>query len=516
MGRRLGISWLVLAGCGDDAASGDGSTGPAGGSTSGIGTSDGSTTAAPDTTDSGISDTFDPASTGAADDSTSGTTGPAPVCGNDVAEGDEECDGADLAGWTCELQGFDGGEVACDPDCGGVDTSGCFFFFCGDDLAAGREVCDGTDLGGSSCTTEGFDSGVLVCDPQCSAFDTTGCGTCGNVVVDGDEACDGTDLLGETCVSQGLDSGSLGCAADCLSFDTSGCGACGNGSIEGGETCDGANLGGADCVSVGFENGLLDCGLDCQFDTSGCGLCGNGVADGTELCDGADGGVETCVTQGYDSGSLACMPGVCDTYDFSGCGTCGNGIPDGSEDCDDANMIDDDACPNNCQFPQRIVFVSSVMFTGDMGGLLGADAECQALAGAAGLGGTYMAWLSDDMESPATRMVQSAEPYVRVDGVQVAPNWAGLIDGVLDAPINVTELGGAPPIGNTSCAGGGFPTVWTSTASNATSQGSACGNFASILGSGRWGRADVTDGSWTSWCVGGTCDWLSPIYCVQQ
>jgi len=72
------------------------------------------------------------------------------------------------------------------------------------------------------------------------------------------------------------------------------------------------------------------------------------------------------------------------------------------------------------------------------------------------------------------------------------------------------------PLGNTSCAGGGFPTVWTSTASDGTSQGSACGNWTSIVGSGRWGRADEVGGSWTSWCVGGICDWVSPLYCVQQ
>ena len=105
---------------------------------------------------------------------------------------------------------------------------------------------------------------------------------------------------------------------------------------------------------------------------------------------------------------------------------------------------------------------------------------------------------------------------MRVDGVQVADNWADLIDGSLDAPINVTETGGPVPIGNTNCAGGGFPTVWSGTNSNGTSGGDTCGNFAANAGSGRWGRADETTGSWTSWCFGGDCNWVSPIYCVQQ
>ncbi len=48
------------------------------------------------------------------------------VCGDDVAEGFEVCDGIDLQGETCVSQGFSGGELACLPDCTGFDTSGCF------------------------------------------------------------------------------------------------------------------------------------------------------------------------------------------------------------------------------------------------------------------------------------------------------------------------------------------------------------------------------------------------------
>ncbi|MFY0540976.1 hypothetical protein [Nannocystis pusilla] len=37
--------------------------------------------------------------------------------------------------------------------------------------------------------------------------------------------------------------------------------------------------------------------------------------------------------------------------------------------------------------------------------------------------------------------VQSAEPYVRIDGVQIAEEWIRLIDGDLDAPLEVDEWG---------------------------------------------------------------------------
>ncbi|MCA9669594.1 MAG: SUMF1/EgtB/PvdO family nonheme iron enzyme [Myxococcales bacterium] len=48
----------------------------------------------------------------------------APVCGDRIVNGSEQCDGAALDGATCASQGFDGGELSCDGDCR-FDTSGC-------------------------------------------------------------------------------------------------------------------------------------------------------------------------------------------------------------------------------------------------------------------------------------------------------------------------------------------------------------------------------------------------------
>ncbi len=526
-GRILDSAAVVLAmavalgatpGCGDDTTSGGSQTDTTQSPTT---TGEDSTTTVGITT-SGITasgvGSGDADSTTGADDTTGdpdSSTGPMIECGNGVIEGDEVCDAAELSGETCESQGFDGGRLQCAEDCTGYDDSGCTYFTCGNNTAEGKEPCDGTDLAGATCQSEGFDSGALACDGRCQ-IDTSGCGVCGNVIVDGDEVCDDIVLFGETCESQGFDSGQLACQPDCLTYDTTGCGTCGNDLIDGAEDCDTMQLGGATCVSAGFDSGTIGCAADCAFDTEGCGICGNTVIDGDELCDtDTVPPGQTCVTEGFDSGLLSCAAG-CAAYDTSGCGICGNGVVDGFETCDDGNMIDDDGCPNDCGGGQRVVFVTSQMFTGNLGGLLGADAECQALATAAGLPGVFMAWLGTDTEGPNTRMTPSTTPYVRVDGVQVAPDWAGLIDGNLDAPINVTELGGPVPIGNTSCGGGGFPTVWSSVSSNGTTLGDACANWTSEAPSSRWGRADETTGSWSSWCFGGVCNWISPIYCIQQ
>lgn len=48
------------------------------------------------------------------------------LCGNNVIEAPEVCDGTALGGQTCISQGFDGGVLACANTCGGFDTSGCY------------------------------------------------------------------------------------------------------------------------------------------------------------------------------------------------------------------------------------------------------------------------------------------------------------------------------------------------------------------------------------------------------
>ncbi len=149
-----------------------------------------------------------------------------PVCGNGVVEGDEECDGEDLNGKTCESLGLGEGTLGCKADCT-FDTGSCKIpAMCGNNIKEESEVCDGTDLGGETCKSQGFHSGTLACLPDCSGFDTTGCeigDECGNNIKEESEVCDGTDLGGETCESQGFYSGTLACLPDCSGFDTSQC-----------------------------------------------------------------------------------------------------------------------------------------------------------------------------------------------------------------------------------------------------------------------------------------------------
>jgi hypothetical protein len=101
----------------------------------------------------------------------------AAVCGDDTIRAPETCDGTDLAGDTCADFDFSGGTLGCSSDCSSFDTSGCTGGgpVCGDDVAESPEVCDGTDLAGEDCVSQGFAEGMLGCAADCTGFDTGGC-----------------------------------------------------------------------------------------------------------------------------------------------------------------------------------------------------------------------------------------------------------------------------------------------------------------------------------------------------
>jgi hypothetical protein len=323
-----GASLLVL-GCGDDSmvTPGDESSSGAPATTTGMPVT---STGPGDTSSSGVADSSDGGSSSSADATTmmaESSTGPVEACGNDAIDGDEVCDGTDLGGQDCAMQGFDDGTLACATDCAGYDTRGCANFNCGNGMVEGKEACDGVDLGGATCQTEGFTSGTATCELNCGAIDLSECGTCGNVIVDGDEVCDDFLLLGQSCESQGYSSGTLGCAPDCLTYDVSQCITCGNDVIDGVEPCDGADLGGADCISEGYVAGTLACAADCTLDISGCNTCGNAAVDPGEGCDGANLNGQTCASLGLTGGMLACAASC--QYDFSGCDIAG--VPFGSD-----------------------------------------------------------------------------------------------------------------------------------------------------------------------------------------
>lgn len=112
------------------------------------------------------------------DTTTEESTDTGPTCGDGMIEGDEQCEGDDLAGQDCASQGFAGGMLVCGADCM-FDTAACVDMLCGDGIVQGDELCDGEDFGGATCETVGmmgeFVGGSLSCSMTCDAVGTLGC-----------------------------------------------------------------------------------------------------------------------------------------------------------------------------------------------------------------------------------------------------------------------------------------------------------------------------------------------------
>jgi hypothetical protein len=154
---------------------------------------------------------------------------------------------------------------------------------------------------------------------------------------------------------------------------------------------------------------------------------------------------------------------------------------------DDPEMLCVPEIPAN-----KIVFVTSMVFDGNLGGLAGAGAKCNAAAAAPtpSLPGTYTAWLSSSTVPARDRVTQATVPYVRTDGIKVANDYADLTDctgSCLQNRINRDEFGVVHVAAN-----------WTNTREDGTALGRHCTDWTSA-GSDRGGIGNLsqTNFTWT-------------------
>jgi len=150
----------------------------------------------------------------------------------------------------------------------------------------------------------------------------------------------------------------------------------------------------------------------------------------------------------------------------------------------------------------QVFMTGSAYIGGNIGGLSGADAICQAAAGTAGYAGTYKAIMSDDSTSAAARLTLSY-PIVRAtDGATVAAT--NLWSGSLSNPISTSSQ-----------------PVWTATnAAGSIVTGYTCSSWTSTGASATTGTSNLTNTSWaeygnsTSYAYG--CGSAEYLYCIQQ
>lgn len=190
------------------------------------------------------------------------------------------------------------------------------------------------------------------------------------------------------------------------------------------------------------------------------------------------------------------------------------------------NGLGEDGLGNGTQYttPQQVgnynlVFLAAVPGTtdGDIGSVSAANTVCQNAAVAAGVGGTYYAWISDGTNSPSSgtyAFTHSTVPYQDINGNTIATSWTTLTSGTLSHGIEYTAS-------NATESG---VKVWTnvSTSGGSTTPGSSTtGNCAAWTNKtssdkGNYGLSNSTTSTWTADTNVACNSGSTYVYCFQQ
>lgn len=188
---------------------------------------------------------------------------------------------------------------------------------------------------------------------------------------------------------------------------------------------------------------------------------------------------------------------------------CGDGIVNNDEECDEGGFNGNDDCTVDCKYVRRIVFVSSTLYNGDLGGFLGADEKCQLLAASI----NFKAWLSTSVHGPVDRFDTDFEGMYVLSGVEpcivLAHGWSGLTSGELYNPINIDESGEVVQ----------DSTVWTNTNSDGTPEYiSNCDEWMTGASEyvGALGFTSEKDSNWTDSGAAAECNNQRRIYCFED
>lgn len=162
----------------------------------------------------------------------------------------------------------------------------------------------------------------------------------------------------------------------------------------------------------------------------------------------------------------------------------------------------------------KTVFVTSTTQNGNLGGLAGADAVCNARAAAGGLSGTYVAWLSTNSVQAKNRITDGL--YARTDGQIIALSKADLIDGSIVNPINRSEFGTVPSGESQVFTGTDeFGVKWIFSSFPGIDY-SCVGWTSSSNPYDHTGEMTATNTFWTQTSAGQGCSSARRLYCFKQ
>lgn len=156
---------------------------------------------------------------------------------------------------------------------------------------------------------------------------------------------------------------------------------------------------------------------------------------------------------------------------------------------------------------RSVVFVTSTLYTGDLGGLVGADEKCATAASAAELPGTFLAYLSTATADAPDRMTGTG-PWFRTDGTKAFNNKANLST---QPAVGIDRTENGDKLSETN-------SVWTGTSQGGTASGADCAAWTSnsALERGTMGGVGTTTGWAQDSGLTFECNVGRHLYCFQQ
>lgn len=157
-------------------------------------------------------------------------------------------------------------------------------------------------------------------------------------------------------------------------------------------------------------------------------------------------------------------------------------------------------------------FVTAATWTGNLGGVAGADQKCKDAAIAANLGGSgiWVAWISINGAAAVSAVdrLTSTGPWQMVDGTVIATDKADLTDGQLAAALRRDE--------KNEVVGAANDRTWTGTRADGTPGQNDCAKWTAGNGqnAGTVGEANQANGNWSN--LGPeTCNNDNRLYCFE-